>query len=298
MLSKLFYYSVLASQTPKENVDKAPSLLQQYFEQQGVSTDIEIAGGGTLGIVFHLVVNGKRWFVKTHLPYQEERINLIKEIAIYSILYDDLHIQRIDLPDGTNVRTFLLMDELTYPEQDLDQCTVKKLIDEYSDKLKNFSDTDCVLPKYAWEHVEQQADSALEILRDKGFLSDEIYNRTAKYFLILTTGNYQNEIQLCHGDLSSKNIMMKGNHPIVIDWEDAFWSFPEYDYLYWLTFFNHRKYYSQAIFEDSHNGKEVDIAVMLLILTLKSYLSYINDTYQNNSLSFEQRLQEVLDLEN
>jgi glyoxylate carboligase len=41
-------------------------------------------------------------------------------------------------------------------------------------------------------------------------------------------------------------------------------------------------------------GKRKQISILLLILILKSYLSYLMDTYSTNSLSFDQRLREIL----
>ncbi len=90
--------------------------------------------------------------------------------------------------------------------------------------------------------------------------------------------------------------MFDGKTPVVIDWEDAFWGIEGYDYLFWLTFFDNRKYYSQKIFGKTPWGKEIEIAILILIVVLKSELSFRSNRYKENKLTFDERIVEILNL--
>ena len=101
---------------------------------------------------------------------------------------------------------------------------------------------------------------------------------------------------LCHGDFSPANLVGNGPALTVIDWEDAFWGIEGYDFLYWMTFFENRKYLSQDIFSVTPWDKPTDIAILLLIIVVKSHISLLSKDYMTYSLTFEQRLNEILSL--
>jgi aminoglycoside phosphotransferase family enzyme len=101
---------------------------------------------------------------------------------------------------------------------------------------------------------------------------------------------------ICHGDLSNKNIMLLDNKPIVLDWEDCFIGVESYDLCYWLTFFDQRKYYDRDMFSESYTEPKKMVALMVLITVLKCYLSYKNGSYKTNTVTFDQRLQQILAL--
>ena len=81
--------------------------------------------------------------------------------------------------------------------------------------------------------------------------------------------------------------------PVVIDWEDSLMAFGEYDYLYWLTFFSQRKYYSPALLENHDIDKVWGTDIMALITLVKSKMSYQNQSYKNNKISFQERIDEI-----
>ena len=91
--------------------------------------------------------------------------------------------------------------------------------------------------------------------------------------------------------------MLKGSIPIVIDWEDAFLGFEGYDFLYWLTFFKNRKFYSRDMFDLTEFGCELGSAIMVLILVLKSELALSSGEYDVHSMSINDRLLEVINLD-
>lgn len=80
----------------------------------------------------------------------------------------------------------------------------------------------------------------------------------------------------------------------MLDWEDAMMAYPQYDILYWLTFYSQRKYYSCHLLNDI--GVEVSFGknVMAMILLIKCYLSYRNKSFLNNKLSINDRINEII----
>ena len=81
-----------------------------------------------------------------------------------------------------------------------------------------------------------------------------------------------------------------------LDWEDALWGYQGYDILYWLTFYSQRKYYDKDLFRRIKIDKQFGKDMMILILLVKSYLSYRNGTYLSNKLSINDRISEVIQL--
>ena len=80
----------------------------------------------------------------------------------------------------------------------------------------------------------------------------------------------------------------------VVDWEDALLAYPEYDILYWLTFYSQRRYYSCHLFEDIGVDKQYGKDIMVMILLIKCYLSFVNESYKKNKLSINYRIDEII----
>jgi fructosamine-3-kinase len=275
MISKLIYH-LDNNHNVQSNKKLVEETLKRHFYHPKRSVIIEPIGGGTLGITFVLIVDGKRRFVKTHLPSQSCRMNVIKEIKLMTFLYEELNVQRLDLCIGSSIQTYFLMDELTYPEQVPHITDVQNLIVSYSRQLNNFEDLNNFPSHYTFSNLFTLGQKALEELLDKQLISLDVYDAVLPYFDYLQILIPALRPVLCHGDLSNKNIMYKNDKLIVVDWEDAFWGVEDYDYLYWLTFFNNRKYYSQNIFKGSYYDKRKQISILLLILILKSYSIFRN----------------------
>jgi len=103
--------------------------------------------------------------------------------------------------------------------------------------------------------------------------------------------------QLCHGDLGPANLMTDGHAVVALDWEDACWSMPGYDYLYWLTFFNNRMWLSRDALGHTPLGRRNEVALMVVIVWLKSWLSIRTGSHRHNAISLDQRLREVIRLD-
>ncbi|NLG05324.1 MAG: phosphotransferase, partial [Clostridia bacterium] len=262
MISKLFYYLANKNHRHSSIAQTVAETLQRHFSNIQQPVLIEPVDGGTLGISFVVNMNGKRSFVKTHLPGEPCKDNIIKEIKILTSLYNELNIQQLDLCIGSSVQTYLLMDELTYPKQEPNIAVVQDLIRGYSAQLNKFQDTDYVSSQYTFPNLLNLGQKALRELLEKQLISQVIHDVVLPYFDLLNSLIPDLRPVLCHGDLSNKNIMLKDGKMIVIDWEDAFWGVEDYDYLYWLTFFNNRKYYSQNIFKGSYYDKRKQISIL------------------------------------
>src|SRR4051812_26484170 len=88
MLSKLDH--VESSTTIQESSEERQALhdaIERYFRAAGGAVSTTPASGGTLGVCYHLAVDGKRRFLKTHLPGHERRANLAKEGDVLRHLY-------------------------------------------------------------------------------------------------------------------------------------------------------------------------------------------------------------------
>ena len=172
------------------------------------------------------------------------------------------------------------------------------LTEQFSLKLKNFPYTDLIQEKYNFEYLLVEAIKSSFHLFDLGLINSFTYEKLKENFTLLEdiVGHF-NPI-ICHGDLSPKNIMEndKGNI-IAIDWEDAFWCFEGYDYLYWLTFYGNRKYYSNAILGHTVWTKKQEVAIMTLVIVLKCELSFRMKNYHTNKLTFDERISEILHLD-
>ncbi|MDN4574782.1 hypothetical protein DBB29_19455 [Pandoraea cepalis] len=101
---------------------------------------------------------------------------------------------------------------------------------------------------------------------------------------------------VCHGDLGPANLMRDADGLVAVDWEDAFLGVEGYDYLYWLTFFDNRRYLGESIFGRTPWSRDIDIAMLVMIVLLKCDLSVRAGRVAGNALSFEQRLGEMLAL--
>ncbi|MFD1179395.1 phosphotransferase [Paenibacillus puldeungensis] len=296
MLSKIHHYN-------------NPGLLVQdcynlYFEELKFSLsgkhDLvainEIRPGGTLGVFSRAVIDGKNRFIKTHMKGNEYRNNLLKEINILKALYGDyLDIAQEDIIIGGGKQTFLIMDFLESFEEPLTLEEVQSIIEDYSHKLSSIGKHPTLDGVYSITELYDTAVNALLLLYDKGLIENKIYQECSRHL------DYVNEIMkrsdelvLSHGDLSNKNIMRLGNKPIIIDWEDCIIGVKDYDLCYWLTFFDQRVYYNQSLLSVTNIDADRLKALMIFVTILKCFLSYQNNTFHSNALSFDRRLEEIL----
>ena len=167
---------------------------------------------------------------------------------------------------------------------------VQELIKKYNTKTSRIS-SDII--NYNIDDLYSAARISFEILDNANLFSVEVNLWCERLFRRLVEYAEKDRI-LCHGDLSNKNIMIWKENVLVLDWEDALLAYPDYDMLYWLTFYSQRRYYSCHLFDDIGVKEKYGKDIMVLILLVKCCIAYRNKTYLNNRLSFNERINEVI----
>lgn len=291
MLSKFYHDNdVSTNRADTLEVSALNQMIGKIYPGKTVAVE-KIFPGGTLNLFYRAVVDGKQFFIKTHMDNPMNRLNLQKEIEIMRTLYEhilDIHAFSITCKDTP--KEFLMMDYIDLQNDAYPLDFVQNLIKSYRIRLADFP-TDRV--NYDVDDLYQASYQSYEILGASGLLSADVGLCCKKTLNRLPT--YKNrEPILCHGDLSNANMMCWKDTMLVLDWEDALLAYPEYDILYWLTFYSQRKYYSSHLFDDIGINEQYGKDIMLMILLTKCYLSYRNKSYLKNRLSINARLAEII----
>lgn len=250
MLSK--YYALTENTEKNEaGIDIfIPALLEYLKKEFSDVRIVPIKPGGTLGVFFCLYLNGEKRFVKTHRRGEIHAANLQREVEIMKLLYgDELQIREEKICVGEDTHLFLIMDFLS-PVKCIDVNTIRNLIKEYQQSLKriNFHHKCC----YSMENVISVGENALDLFVENDLLSSSMVLKCRNSISCVKSEICNREMVIGHGDLSNVNILtnMRTGKMYVIDWEDSLYTFPEYDFLYWLTFFSQRKYYSADLLRE------------------------------------------------
>jgi hypothetical protein len=288
MLSKLYHDYKGAP----VDLDKLQHVISLYFHQKyGVASISPIKAGGTLGVFFQAELSGRPIFIKTHLPGQSYLDNLKKESQIMGILYDKiLWMDVTELSYGEGVQFVFAMDFLDPLDSLPDQSQIQNLIDTYQISFAQKGKSD-IVGLYQFKEIKSQCDTAIHELFSAGLITPQIYQSCLEPIAAFKSIKQDNI--LCHGDLSNKNIMQKDGKLIVIDWEDSFLGSANYDFYYWLTFFDQRKYWSNNFLINTQEGLE-GFAIMLSVTIVKCYLSYLSGTYKEHAVSINDRIMELL----
>ncbi len=293
MLSKLH----ATSHNKTAYLNEFSSLIRCAFSGNCTVTPLE--NTGTLGLCYALQNGSESLFVKTHLPGDELRRMLIKEAVLLQKLYgDDVVREVISVDTEKGIHTLLVMQNLRPLSSAPSPQQVDKLIEEYSHVFASFSDAEWQLLSPSmpdFSQVLESANNALEFLSKENQLDDTVLHHCAH--LLKTLQNIDDERVLCHGDFSNKNIMQKNGSLYVIDWEDAFFGVPDYDFYYWLTFFDQRVLYNKDAFAKFSHRNPIGVAMMIAIVLVKSQMAFESGAYKNHSLSANDRLSEILALE-
>lgn len=291
MLSK--YYSYVEPDFKGEDALEASSLEMELGKKIQISDLKRICPGGTLGQFYVGMENGRKRFIKTHLPCDMAKENIEKEIYLMDFLYRDiLHIDSCDIFCGGVSRKVLLMDFLEIHSLSPDITLIKKLLDEHRQNLKSLS----------WNQINYGESAFYDAVIHSyvNLIKVKQINEEITFYVEETLNNYNKyltyEKAICHGDLSNINLAKTDETYLFLDWEDAMVGPPDYDLLYWLTFFSQRKYYSSLLFRDLGIDERYGKDIMVMILVVKSYLSYINGSYKNNTLSIQDRILEIIQM--
>ena len=301
MLNKLNFYRnrffnqvEVGQPVQAEYGDNVITVLSSLLKQQGLRGVIEPVTGGTLGITYSAALeNNRSIFIKTHLAGEKYRLALKKEFQLLNIIYKGtIYLQEVTAGN----QTVLLEAKMLIPQMEITPEIALSMIQAYQSKLQCLDET--LTPEcYGIEDIIDAAAIELPVLMNQGLLSAETSEKIANLIKYVKAGIVELPRCICHGDFGDKNIMQTENgNLIAIDWEDAFWGIADYDYLYWLTFFGHRKYYDKSIFAMVNSDTDLIKGILMMILVIKSAISYYSGSYMQNSLTIEQRMEEMLNL--
>ena len=290
MLSKFYQqkiYNKLSDDILKKNIEAIMKNNYDLIELEPVSP------GGTLGIFFRATTTSGTFFIKTHQTGERAYNNLCNEIEILQHLYgDELHIRGFNIFSEQNAHAVLVMDQLSTLTNLPSKVEISTLVTTYQKKLET-TESDIKQKLYQFDELLELATQALEVLPKAGLLQKTLASRIDEVLFPLRK---EKPSCLCHGDLSNKNVMEKNGKLYVIDWEDTVWGIPDYDVCYWMTFFDQRKYYDEDFFSELKIDGKRGKMLMVLSVLLKCFLSYHNNNYHDNKLSFDERIEEILQL--
>ncbi len=252
--------------------------------------------GGTLGVGFIAPVDGRKRFLKSYAS-ASSKADLEKEIRILSHLYGEmLAIQRLEVAESAaSSRVWLVMDALNPRDKPLTPDKVFALIRQFRSRLSSFS-VESLETADTLGTLIDDAILRLSDLASAGEISQPMFDDLHARLAYLAREWQRFPTAVAHGDLGPRNIMVGEDNLVVIDWEDAFLGVEGYDYLYWLTFFENRSYYGKEILGQTSLGVDAEMALLVMILVLKSDLSRRANGLIGNLLTVEQRIGEVLAL--
>lgn len=291
MLSKYYHLNDNAG-AGQADKDVFKSVLLECLKKKYKNIYIrQVFPGGTLGIFFELYADGKRKFAKTHYQGACYRENLEKEIEIMRLLYSNvIEIEKAEIDVDGKRSVVMVMDYLFSHSRQVTPHEVRECMEYYQKKLMENK----LHVKYLFGQVIEAGKESLEALNGLGFFRKDVYLHCMESLYRIADRKISEEKAVCHGDLSSVNIMYsERGDPVVIDWEDSVVAFKEYDYLYWLTFFSQRKYYASGLLESSGIDKIWGTDIMALVTIIKSNMAFLNGSYKNNKISFQDRICEI-----
>lgn len=293
MLNKFRSFSSLTDEelrSRREGISPR-SVLAAIDKQNSV---VESVDSGTLSASFVVHDDKNHFFLKTYLALPG-RATLEREACFLSDLYsEDLSLEFRQLHEPDSDRLWLMMPffekngrsllprEIIQLLNDLDlqgmRVSHPDIVDVHKDNIKTLID----LGKSAYDNLSNQ-----------NLLNREVQTVTFAALNFLDREISGVEPTPCHGDLSPLNIMRFRTSPILIDWEDAFLGVKDYDYLFWLTFFENRGWYRASPLQHISIDRRMAKALLVMIVLLKCELAWRRNSWRHNYLSFDDRILEI-----
>jgi len=294
MLSKLYYFGDETEiKLDAAWLDATRTEMVSYLGEKSGPVEIEFLRTGTLGVCAWIVSPGHKRFMKTHLPPQRCHDSLHKELRILGTIYqDELALDHHEFVNGGHRQLCIVMDELKTMSAPFDHNDALRLVADYSAKLDQSNLSRELGSEPNFPEFLNLGLQSLEHLRDRELVDTAIYGRSREHLELLTSSIDRLTSCISHGDLGPRNIMAKNGLPIAIDWEDAFIGIRGFDFLYWLTFMDNRKYIGQA-FGSTDYGHYVEQSILVLIVVLKSVLSVRSGAYLSHNVSINDRLRDL-----
>lgn len=299
MISKIIHY---------ENYSSLHNIAPDYYSDAiasyyaNVGKKLEIGSSqfkGTLGVTLNGNLDGKPVFIKSHKPSAFHKFNLDKEFLFLNNIYgDSLFLQKIPVYVLGSQFSVIVMEELcgdikfASPEEGIiaiDSCIAG--LEKALSKLEHHRES-LVQTGYCFSFLYRKASFALNFLESRSLIDNKLKQRL-EHTLTNHGPEALSEQYFCHGDLSSKNIMLLGMNPVLVDWEDAMLGNKIFDICYWLTFMEQRKHYSSTYFREFAQKNSDVLFYMSTILLLKGYLSVLDGSISRNSVSIQERIEEL-----
>lgn len=232
-----------------------------------------------------------RTFLKANVPGKDDKAVLRKEYEIYLRLYHDVVIGFYDISDELGI---MEMRELIPCKVSCSVEYARALIESNTVRLNGLQLPDNSI--YDISRVLNISRREIVTLKQQNLLSSS-YDLAQELLNELDDRiRYMPRI-MCHGDYGDTNVLEdRCGHPIIIDWEDAFWGVRSYDYLYWLSFFSHRHYYSTHLFGKDQYERRINISILVMVLIIKEAMSFYTGEYKRHRMTTDERVAEILDL--
>ena len=273
---------------------------RQTFQEHISSTlgeivTLEQSNRGRLGVTYEVKrsLAGTRLFCKTHKEGDRYKRNIEKEFYYISKANECFKVGLYHLIFNKKKYSYMLQEWLQEVTS-VDPENALRIINGFSRRLLLDSESHiCIL--YCIRDLINTAKQELHFLVKERELTEDCALELQEYIKIFESDIDSLKQTLCHGDFGDKNIMKsQDGRYVVIDWEDCFMGIEGYDYLYWLTFFSHRRFYSKEVFKasgvSSANAKGI-ISVIMLIKTAMAVYSGLN---KNNTMNSQERIEELI----
>lgn len=293
MLSKLLF-GLHSSQMIERNGNDVwnglGTFLKEHYSSIGRLSAEESPCGGTLGVLSAWEIDGKKVIAKTHLPEEMGRRNIVKEYMILQSLYGKkIFIDKAEIEVEGVLYSVLLLEKLESPKKIICPSDIKNLLKPLRQNTSLWYEIDCL---YRAEDLIIYSKKARDDLYAAGVLSKKllVYMQMIEPELRSILAG---QLVLAHGDLSNPNILCKGDELYLMDWEDAFLCTPDYDFLYWLTFFSQQEFLARGGVERLGIKKRRAEILMMTIVLLKSYIAFLRGTDKNHKVSVNDRLEQL-----
>lgn len=290
MWTKIFTENDFASKSRKQKaiVDFEERLAQFNSEIKGSKKIVKFDTGES-NSVYLLETNSDKFVVKYFGPSLEEESALRRDLFALSLIYPECNpkILKIHDSDISFLRMEYLAPKIYLP---FEAYIGQKNISIFSSQLEMFINRDICICKFFIFFEEEF--HTLKTFEKSKIDSQTIMNlvEIAKSFVL------QAEKRIVHGDYGPNNIFQGKIGLIAIDWEDSFWSIPDYDYLYWLTFRKNEKFLTKANLILLSYPVEVSIGILLLIISLKEIMALKSNTKGDLRISAYSRLKRVINM--
>ncbi len=232
--------------------------------------------------IWKVLIEQKYFYLKVENSSKNAESLLELEYRILSSLYSFLEVKFIDIDDFI----FLLIPELSqnkYPDY-------RKLFSFLGTLNSNSHTISGLIPEQrSFLILLEKSESSLDFFSSRKLIHSNWIKDLGEAIQALKEHYLRSPKIICHGDVSSKNIYNFHDSLILLDWEDCFWGYEGFDYIYWLTFMNNMDQLKQSSLEKIPLDASLIRASYLLIVLLKEFLHFDNQEGRNR-ITLEKRL--------